>query len=152
MILPKNGLKVMISFYSSCIMTFGPKIYEILFHKTAGQAAFQTGIACVPGAVLGSFLGGVIAKVFKLTGRQMMYLSTLSAVIVLIFYTAAMNLHCDEISIIGVNKQYPKDNVNNTSFTLNSACNDDCTCTQAKDTQIRLIFKEFFYEIEQKSI
>jgi len=68
-------------------MTFGPKIYEIRFHKTAGEAAFQAGVACVPGAVVGSFIGGVLAKTLKLTGRQMMYVSACCAVMVLITFT-----------------------------------------------------------------
>ena len=63
-------------------------MYEIWFRRTAGQAALEAGIACVPGAMLGSFIGGVIVKVFKLNGRQMMYASSLCAVMVFGFYTA----------------------------------------------------------------
>ena len=44
-------------------MTFGPKILEERFHKTAGAAAFESGLVALPGAVLGSFAGGLIAKV-----------------------------------------------------------------------------------------
>lgn len=113
-------------YLSSCIMTFGPKIYEIRFHKTAGEAAFQAGVACVPGAVIGSFLGGVIAKVFKLTGRQMMYVSTCSAVIVLIFYTLAMQIACDVSPLAGVTVPYP----NGGGLNLTNSCNAECTCTQ----------------------
>ncbi|CBY38229.1 unnamed protein product [Oikopleura dioica] len=76
-------------YLSSTLMTFGPKMYEIWFRRTAGQAALEAGIACVPGAMLGSFIGGVIVKVFKLNGRQMMYASSLCAVMVFGFYTAA---------------------------------------------------------------
>ena len=75
-------------YLSSTLMTFGPKMYEIWFRRTAGQAALEAGIACVPGAMLGSFIGGVVVKVFKLNGRQMMYASSLCAVLVFGFYTA----------------------------------------------------------------
>lgn len=50
-------------YLSSGLMTFGPKILEERFHKTAGAAAFESGLVAVPGAVLGSFAGGLIAKV-----------------------------------------------------------------------------------------
>ena len=50
-------------YLSSGLMTFGPKILEERFHKTSGAAAFQSGLVAVPGAVLGSFAGGLIAKV-----------------------------------------------------------------------------------------
>ena len=52
-------------YLSSGLMTFGPKILEERFHKTSGAAAFQSGLVAVPGAVLGSFAGGLIAKVSK---------------------------------------------------------------------------------------
>ena len=107
-----------------------PSIVVIIeYVENSRKAAFQAGVACVPGAILGSFLGGVIAKCFKMTGRQMMYFSTLSAVIVLIFYTLAMQISCGEEILAGVNTNYPGESLAGDGFDLTSTCNADCTCS-----------------------
>ena len=64
-----------------------------------------------------------------MTGRQMMYFSTLSAVIVLIFYTLAMQISCGEEILAGVNTNYPGDSLAENELDLTSTCNADCTCS-----------------------
>ena len=63
-----------------------------------------------------------------MTGRQMMYFSTFSAVVVLVFYTMAMQISCGEESLAGVNMNYPGE-VENSDFDLTATCNVDCTCS-----------------------
>ena len=53
-------------------MNFGPKVIEVRFQLTGSEAAIRGGVVCIPGAILGSIIGGVYAKVFKPTGRGLM--------------------------------------------------------------------------------
>lgn len=85
--------------------TFVPKFFESQFYVTASTAAFYTGIAVVPGAGGGIFLGGYLMKRYEWNCKKTLKMSIIFSFLAFAA-TSAMYMGCGTKDIYGVNVAY----------------------------------------------
>ncbi|ESO98163.1 hypothetical protein LOTGIDRAFT_239068 [Lottia gigantea] len=114
--------------------TFLPKVIEMEFRVSASLAAIYTGIAVVPSAAAGQFLGGFVTRKLKLDIRGTLRLCIL-AMVVSLFGCSILWIRCSTEDIAGINAPYPISPeflIQDESVyipDLTSECNKDCHCT-----------------------
>lgn len=101
---------------------FLPKIVQTQFRMTASNASFMSGGVIVLGAAGGILTGGLLSKnwTMRKTARNVLILGFLALLTIPCFL-----IHCDTISLAGLNAPYPASNV---STSLISTCNHACDC------------------------
>ncbi|XP_055958060.1 solute carrier organic anion transporter family member 4C1 [Patella vulgata] len=109
--------------------TFLPKVIEMEFRVSASMAAIYTGIAVVPSAAAGQFLGGYITRRLKLDIRGTLRLCII-AMFASLFGCAILWIKCNSEEIAGVNVPYPVDNLtDDVTPVLTTECNKGCDCS-----------------------
>ncbi|XP_019622912.1 PREDICTED: solute carrier organic anion transporter family member 4A1-like [Branchiostoma belcheri] len=117
------------SFLVGGFSTFGPKYVENQYNRSPGSAAILSGAAIVPGAALGSLLGGALMKKLKLTCRGMLRLCVVFAVCALACLLVFL-LRCPNVPFSGVTQAYGNSpNTEEwTASNLTDSCNANCNC------------------------
>ncbi|XP_072028946.1 solute carrier organic anion transporter family member 4C1-like isoform X1 [Amphiura filiformis] len=114
----------------SGMATFGPKVIETQFGKTAGQASLLMGLCTVPGGIFGTFLGGYLSKRWQLKVRGMLKLCCGSIVVALIAMSGIL-LRCPQEYLVGVNVDY-SGNEMVSDRVLSNDCNTNCGCPRTE--------------------
>ncbi|KAK7479082.1 hypothetical protein BaRGS_00029674 [Batillaria attramentaria] len=89
----------------SGVATFMPKMIENKFRVSASTAAMLSGLAVVPGAASGQFMGGIIAKRLKLTIPGLIKLCIVGMTLSLIT-VAIVWIDCGQELYVGVSSPY----------------------------------------------
>ncbi|OCT86001.1 solute carrier organic anion transporter family member 1C1 isoform X2 [Xenopus laevis] len=111
-------------------ITYKPKYMEQQYGQSIAKANFVTGIATLPAAALGMFLGGLIMKRYKLGlfgASKMAYCTSLLAFFLSL---SAFFIGCKNNDVAGITVTY--DGVKLDDFQaklIYSPCNSDCHCS-----------------------
>ncbi|XP_071112274.1 solute carrier organic anion transporter family member 4C1-like [Haliotis cracherodii] len=108
--------------------TFLPKFIENEYKISASLAAMLTGIAVVPSAAGGQFVGGIITRKLKLDIRGAMKVCIVGVFGALVS-SSVLWLKCDKEIISGIDRAY--EGFNHTPYTveLTVGCNAHCRCS-----------------------
>ncbi|XP_078576841.1 uncharacterized protein LOC144862330 [Branchiostoma floridae x Branchiostoma japonicum] len=117
------------SFLVAAFSTFGPKYVENQYNLSSGRASILSGAAIVPGAALGSLIGGALMKKLKLTCRGMLKLCVVFAVLAMACLLVFL-LRCPNIPFSGVTQAYGNSPTTEqwTGSNLTDSCNKNCNC------------------------
>ncbi|XP_063955020.1 solute carrier organic anion transporter family member 4A1-like [Lytechinus pictus] len=107
---------------------FLPKLLENQFMVTSSMATIITGIAVIPGSVLGTFLGGWVMKRWKLKVPGLIKLAIVGSTIETIAFLGVF-MHCPQARIAGVTTAYSN---GSSLLDLTSPCNQACSCSVDK--------------------
>ncbi|XP_070533602.1 solute carrier organic anion transporter family member 4C1-like [Ptychodera flava] len=108
---------------------FMPKFVENQFGVTSALSATLVGVAVVPGAAGGTFVGGWLIKKFDLTVQGMIKYSIILSVLALILGPFFL-LRCPEPPLAGVHRPYELSYDNDLeSVNLTHTCNAGCHCS-----------------------
>ncbi|XP_078667309.1 solute carrier organic anion transporter family member 4C1-like [Branchiostoma floridae x Branchiostoma belcheri] len=120
------------AFLSSTFAAFGPKFVQMQFGQPSGWASTLFGFAIVPGAAVGSVLGGLLMKKLKLKCRGMIKLVMVGGALGFCLDFALL-LSCPDMPFAGVTVAYQNNLTNQRPMTTNlsDACNADCNCKTA---------------------
>eukprot|EP00058_Branchiostoma_floridae_P012427 XP_002597915.1 hypothetical protein BRAFLDRAFT_128444 [Branchiostoma floridae] len=117
------------SFLVAAFSTFGPKYVENQYNLSSGRASILSGAVIVPGAALGSLIGGALMKKLKLTCRGMLKLCVVFAVLAMACLLVFL-LRCPNIPFSGVTQAYGNSPITEqwTRSNLTDSCNKNCNC------------------------
>ncbi|CAH1251560.1 SLCO4C1 [Branchiostoma lanceolatum] len=117
------------SFLVAAFSTFGPKYVENQYNQSPGLASILSGAAIVPGAALGSLIGGVLMKKLKLTCRGMLKLCVVFSVCAMACLLVFL-LRCPNVPFSGVTQAYGNSPATEqwTASNLTDSCNANCNC------------------------
>ena len=113
---------------------FFQKILHIQFHFTEGEASMITGLIIIPGASLGTFLGGYLVKRFNWNCKDILRFSTFVALLSTLLM-AVMLVGCGNGEATALSAGHLK--INKTNWTATSSntsqlsCRAQCDCTEA---------------------
>ncbi|XP_041360516.1 solute carrier organic anion transporter family member 4C1-like [Gigantopelta aegis] len=107
--------------------TFLPKYIENGYGVSASWAAMLTGMAVVPSAAGGQFIGGLVARKMQLGIKGSIKLCLVGVTGVAVF-SAALFMHCDSDVITGISAPYTQSQSDG-PYSLTSSCNADCHCS-----------------------
>ncbi|XP_076056544.1 organic anion transporting polypeptide 30B isoform X2 [Oratosquilla oratoria] len=122
----------------SGFIVFLPKYLENQFSLNHVQAAIFTGGIAVPGACIGTFLGGYLLKRFSLRPKGAIQMVMIFNLIALSFYGLLFVLGCDNVKMAGTTSPYFNNTMASTSkmmdtppfqVNLTSSCNFGCSCS-----------------------
>ncbi|XP_076456396.1 solute carrier organic anion transporter family member 4C1-like [Babylonia areolata] len=111
----------------SGVATFLPKMIEKKFRVSASKAAMLSGLAVVPSAASGQFLGGFVAQRMKLSIPGLIKLCIVGFLLTLLF-VGIVWIDCGREEFVGVTVPYPL-SVTQEDITLMSSCNAACHCS-----------------------
>ncbi|XP_035694932.1 solute carrier organic anion transporter family member 4A1-like isoform X2 [Branchiostoma floridae] len=114
------------------IATFIAKYIESQFRTSAGEAAMLMGIVSIPGATIGTLLGGYLVKRFELQVRGIVKMCTVLTLMTITLMTMVSLLlfliTCEDVSMTGVNTAYH--NSSHAPTSLIDGCNARCGCSR----------------------
>ncbi|XP_035695977.1 solute carrier organic anion transporter family member 4A1-like [Branchiostoma floridae] len=87
------------------IATFIAKYIESQFRTSAGEAAMLMGLVSIPGATIGTLLGGYLVKRFELQVRGIVKMCTVLTLMTKVSLLMFL-ITCDDVSMVGVNTAY----------------------------------------------
>ncbi|XP_066292266.1 solute carrier organic anion transporter family member 4A1-like isoform X1 [Branchiostoma lanceolatum] len=111
------------------IATFIAKYIESQFRTSAGEAALLMGVVSIPGATIGTLLGGYLVKKFALQVRgivKMCSVLTLMTMVSLLLFL----INCEDVSMAGVNTAYHNSSQAPQTVSLIDGCNVRCGCSR----------------------
>ncbi|KAK7091396.1 hypothetical protein V1264_009081 [Littorina saxatilis] len=118
----------------SGVATFMPKMIENKFRVSASWAATLSGLAVVPSAATGQFLGGFIAKRMNLGIPGLIRLCVLGMILTLLSL-AIVWIDCGQEEIVGVTSPYSASLLHE-KISLTSHCNAACHCNTDVFTRV----------------
>lgn len=110
----------------SGVAAFMPKMIEKKFRVSASWAAMLSGLAVVPSAATGQFLGGFLAKKLNLGIPGLIRLCIIGMTLTLVS-VAIVWIDCGQEDFVGVSSHYTS-SVSVGAFSLTSQCNAVCQC------------------------
>eukprot|EP00058_Branchiostoma_floridae_P020586 XP_002606076.1 hypothetical protein BRAFLDRAFT_125100 [Branchiostoma floridae] len=108
------------------IATFIAKYIESQFRTSAGEAAMLMGLVSIPGATIGTLLGGYLVKRFELQVRGIVKMCTVLTLMTKVSLLMFL-ITCDDVSMVGVNTAYH--NSSHAPTSLIDGCNARCGCS-----------------------
>ncbi|XP_078611244.1 solute carrier organic anion transporter family member 4A1-like isoform X2 [Branchiostoma floridae x Branchiostoma japonicum] len=108
------------------IATFIAKYIESQFRTSAGEAAMLMGLVSIPGATIGTLLGGYLVKRFELQVRGIVKMCTVLTLLTMVSLLMFL-IACEDVSMVGVNTAYHNSSHSPTS--LIDGCNARCECS-----------------------
>ncbi|KAL8589511.1 hypothetical protein ACOMHN_015897 [Nucella lapillus] len=111
----------------SGVATFLPKMIEKKFRVSASKAAMWSGLAVVPSAASGQFLGGFVAQRMKLSIPGLIKLCIVGFLLTFLF-VGIVWIDCGREEFVGITLPYPT-SVTHEDVTLTSSCNAACLCS-----------------------
>ncbi|CAH1251562.1 SLCO4C1 [Branchiostoma lanceolatum] len=120
------------AFLSATFAAFGPKFVQMQFGQPSGRASMLFGFAIIPGAAVGSVLGGLLMQKLKLKCPGMIKLVMIGGALGFILDFALL-LSCPDMPFAGVTVAYPNNSTSQIPMTTNlsDSCNADCNCKTA---------------------
>ncbi|XP_078692987.1 solute carrier organic anion transporter family member 4A1-like [Branchiostoma floridae x Branchiostoma belcheri] len=107
------------------VATFIAKYIESQFRTSAGEAAMLMGVVSIPGATIGTLLGGYLVKRFELQVRGIMKMCTLLTLMTMASLLLFL-INCEDVSMAGVNTGYHNSSNASTPGSLMTECNARC--------------------------
>ncbi|XP_078573013.1 solute carrier organic anion transporter family member 4C1-like [Branchiostoma floridae x Branchiostoma japonicum] len=114
--------------------TFGIKYVENQFAMSAGSASVAAGLTIVPAGILGSVIGGVLMKKYRMGVTGALKITVIGVACMFIIPLAFL-VRCPNTVMAGVTVPYGNGSVPRTPVVgvaeLESTCNKDCPCPSA---------------------
>ncbi|XP_062852545.1 solute carrier organic anion transporter family member 1C1-like [Trichomycterus rosablanca] len=122
-------------FISSLIglFTFTAKYMELQFGQSASRANFLIGVLNLPAGALGTFLGGLLMKRYKLSVVSGAQLSFLTSFLTFLLILLQFGNKCDNVRLAGLTISYNGTRqISSDEQALFSECNQNCSCSAAE--------------------
>lgn len=112
---------------TSGLATFMPKYFEQQFNLSPSISSLLVGIASLPGAGGGTFIGGYLVKRFDLKCGSILKFCTIFSIIGSIMFLSFF-ISCKRVEFAGINTLYHDQVQLNQIISLESQCNNHCNC------------------------
>uniref|UniRef100_H2YLU3 Solute carrier organic anion transporter family member n=1 Tax=Ciona savignyi TaxID=51511 RepID=H2YLU3_CIOSA len=119
-----------IGFKIAGLGTFVVKYLEVAFGKSASQSSFLIGAINLPFLIIGTLLGSVIIKRWKLQKLGMVRLCICGFVLSFACMIPSFFIGCDTIAHAGLTVPYPTSAETEIADGVESTCNSMCHCDQ----------------------